>query len=178
VASGSFEAGAHEDSVTWRLDPANATSMRIDAGALMAATSTHGRFGSDAFVEGGEVGTTDAAGGYGQPPRPAPIAGTEDRDLVATFRQGAFRYRVPLDDGTYRVTLTFVEPSSKAGENVFDVLVNGSTALERFDVAAVAGAPLTTVTRTLPAVAKGGVLDLQFLPRQGRAIVSTIEIAR
>ncbi|MEO8313569.1 MAG: glycoside hydrolase family 2 TIM barrel-domain containing protein [Pseudomonadota bacterium] len=175
VATGRFPAGVHEEVVAWRLDSSSASAVRIDAGALMAASSTRGRFGSDAFFDGGAAGTTDGAGGWGQAPALAKIAGTQDRDLVATFREGDFRYRVPLANGTYRVALTFVEPSEKAGARVFDVLANGRPAIEKLDVAAAGGA-LTTVTRRFEANVSDGVLALEFRSVRGRAIVSAIEI--
>jgi beta-galactosidase len=175
VAAGRFPAGPQEDTTTWRIDPSAASAIRIDAGALMAAGSLRGRFGSDAFFENGEAGTTDSAGGRGQPPAVARILGTEDRDLVATFREGEFRYRVPLANGTYRVALTFVEPAA-AGDRVFDVLANGRRVIEKLDVAAAAGGALVAVTRTFDASVTDDVLVLEFRPTRGRAIVSAIEI--
>ena len=176
VAAGRFPAGAQEEVVAWRLDPGVASAVRIDAGALMVASSAHGRFGSDAFFEGGTAGTTDGAGGWGQAPALAKIAGTEDRDLVATFREGEFRYRVPLENGSYRVALTFVEPSAPPAGNVFDVFANGRRVIEKLDVAAAAGGSLTALTRRFEASVVDGALMLEFRPARGRAIVSAIEI--
>jgi beta-galactosidase len=178
VATGRFAGHAVEDIVSWRVDPAVAAAIRIDAGALMAATSVRGRFGSDAFFEGGEPSAADTPGGWGQAPVLAKIAGSPDRDLMTTFREGQFRYRVPLPDGPYRVTLSFVEPSAKPGERRFDVIENGRPALRDLDIAALAGAPLTAVTRQFTATATGGELVLEFTPTAGRAIVSAIEIER
>ncbi len=176
VAAGRFPTGPLEDVIAWRLDPAAAAALRIDAGALMAAGSGRGRFGSDAFFEGGEAGTTDGAGGRGQPLAPASILGTEDRDLIATFREGQFRYRVPLANGPYRVALTFVEPTAAAGDHVFDVVANGRAVIEKLDIAAAAGGALTTVTRRFDATVMDDTLVLEFRPTRGRAIVSAIEI--
>jgi len=175
VALGQFPAKVQEDAVGWHVDAGVAGAIRIDAGALMAATSGNGRFGSDAFFEGGSAGTADGPGGWGQPPALAKIAGSPDRDLLATFREGEFRYRVPLANGAYRVTLTFVEPAAKVGQRVFDVLANGQRVIEKLDLAATA-APLTAVTRTVDARVSDGTLVLEFKPLQGRAIVSAIEI--
>lgn len=176
VATGQFPAGAREDAVSWRVDAGVARAIRIDAGALMAATSATGPFGSDAFFEGGTAGTADGPGGWGQAPALAKISGTPDRDLLATFREGEFRYRVPLANGTYRVTLTFVEPAASPGQRVFDVLANGQRVIEQLDLAA-AAAPLTAVARTIEARVSEGALVLEFKPQKGRAIVSAIEIS-
>jgi beta-galactosidase len=176
VATGRFQAGPQQDAIIWRVDPHVASATRIDAGALMAASSVVGRFGSDAFFEGGTAGTTDGPGGWGQAPALARIAATPDRDLVATFREGEFRYRVPLANGTYRVTLTFVEPSAPPGARVFDVLANGQRVIEKLDVAAAAGVVLTAVTRRFDALVADDALVLDFRATKGRAIVSAIEI--
>ena len=47
-----------------------------------------------------------------------------------------------------------------------------------FDIAAVAGAPLTRVTRRIVVGVTDGMLDLKFVPIKGDAIVSGIEITR
>ena len=51
-----------------------------------------------------------------------------DQQLYATYRAGRFRYDIPLRNGSYRVTLGFVEPlaATTVGERVFDVLANGT----------------------------------------------------
>lgn len=178
VATGRFPGGEQADSIAWRVDAGAVTAVRIDAGALMPASSIRGRFGSDAFFSGGVAGSADEAGGWGQAPKLAKIEGAADRDLTATYREGAFRYLVPVADGRHRVTLTFVEPSAAVGERVFDVLVDGRVVLARFDVAAAAGGSLRAITRTFDAVAANGTLDLEFRPSKGRAIVSAIEVER
>jgi len=177
TATGRFPGGPVHDTAIWTLDGSAASAIRIDAGSLSGSTATAGRFGSDAYFEGGAEGSVDIPGGYGRAPVLATIAGTADRDLVATFREGAFHYRVPVPDGKHLVTLTFIDPAGKAGERVFDVLANGQRAIEALDVAAVAGAPLTAVTRKLTASVSGGVLELEFRPLRGKATVSAIEVA-
>jgi beta-galactosidase len=145
VAKGRFAEAAVEDRITWRLAASAKDAIRIDSGALVAAPSSSGsgRFGSDAFFEGGAAGSVNAAPEFGRRPEKRTIAGTKDSDsdLVATFREGDFRYRIPVENGRYAVSLTFVEPSAAAGERQFDVIANGVPALVAFDVAATAGAP-------------------------------------
>lgn len=174
LASGAFSDANVEDQVKWQLDRSQTQALRIDSGAILAAKAEV-RFGSDNFFVGGSAVTTDQIR-RGRPPVLAEIAGTTRRDIAATYRQGDFRYRVPLSDGRYRIALTFVEPSADVGERVFDVLANGSPVLSGYDIRARAGAALTERVEALEATVKGGVLDLHFVPRTGEAIVSAIEI--
>lgn len=178
VARGAFAQGATEDQITWRVADAVARTVRIDSGALVAAASTTGRYGSDAFFVGGDAGTVNKPADYGKPVQPTAIAGTPDSDVAASYRKGNFSYRVPLDDGRYTVTLTFVEPGAAQGERVFDVLANGKPVLRALDIAKAAGAPLTALRRSFPVAVRGGVLTLAFRPVKGEAIVSAVEIAR
>jgi beta-galactosidase len=177
VATGTYPTGRVDDSIAWHVAPAILSTYRIDSGTVIAAQSEAGRFGSDAFFTGGAAGTVDTPGGWGRKPVLAPIAGSADRDLLASYREGTFAYQVPLDDGRYTVTLSFIEPKAAKGERLFDVAVNGVPALRRFDIAAAAGAPMTAVSRSFPATVKGGVLKLDFRPVAGQAIVSAVTIA-
>ncbi|MGI4879482.1 MAG: glycoside hydrolase family 2 TIM barrel-domain containing protein [Janthinobacterium lividum] len=175
-AMGRFASRAVVDHVKWHLGADSARAIRIDAGALVAAKSGVGLFGSDNFFEGGETGSVDKPADYGKPPKLTPIAGTSDRDLVASFRQGSFAYHVPLVDGRYSVRLTFVEPGAKPGERVFDVLANDIRVLHDLDITSVVGGPLVAVQQKFEVTAHGGNLTLQFRPSKGKAIVSAIEI--
>lgn len=174
-ARGNFAQGNVEDSLSWMLSADALKDVRIDAGAIVASKASV-RFGSDAFFEGGKPGTLDTPADYGKPAVAAQIAGTQDVSIATTYRAGAFRYRIPLRNGTYAVTLTFVEPSKAAGERVFDVSANGRAVLKKLDIAAAVGTT-TALRRTVRASVTDGTLDLQFRPVKGEAIVSAIEIA-
>lgn len=174
-ASGEFAAGRVDDAVTWQLAGSQARSFRIDSGAVIAATA-EARFGSDTFFDGGSAGSTDQLGGRGRPAVLATIAGTARRDITATFRRGDFHYRIPVTDGRYRISLTFVEPDKAAGERVFDVTANGRAVLTAYDIRARAGAVLTERVETFEATVTGGMLDLHFRPQVGEALVSAIEV--
>ena len=178
VARASFADGPVQDEVEWILADEAARVVRIDSGALMAARSSNGRFGSDTFFEGGMAGTTDIPpAGYGRPATARPIVGS-DTDVARTFRSGAFTYAVPLADGDYSVTLTFVEPQAEVGERVFDVLADGVPVLDGIDVRALSGGLLTELRREVRVTVRNGILTLRFEPRTGSAIVSGIEIVR
>lgn len=175
-ASGGFASSTVSDSIEWQLAPQAAQAFRIDAGTVIAARAQGRRFGSDAFFSGGEAGTADTPGGRGRRPVLVAIAGSPDRDLLASFREGDFSYRLPLLDGRYRVTLHFVEPRAAKTERLFDVSANGQSLLTRFDIAATAGAPLTAVSQSLPVSVTGGELTLNFRGIIGKALVSAIEV--
>ena len=175
VATGAFASGPVRDSIEWQLAPQAERSFRIDSGAIVAAPAQSGRFGSDAFFVGGSAGTADIVK-RGRPPLLAAIAGSPDRDLLASFREGRFEYRIPVGNGRYSVALTFVEPRASAGERQFDVIANGIRALAGFDIAATAGGPHTAVTRRFSVDVRDGGLTLRFVPVKGQAIVSAIAI--
>ena len=178
AARGVFARGPVQDAVSWRVSQEVARAIRIDSGALVAGHSGAGPFGSDTFFVGGSPATLDKPADYGKPSVPTALTGTSDRAIAATYRKGNFSYRVPLDNGRYTVTLTFVEPFAASGARLFDVVANGVTTLRAFDVAKQAGAPLTVIRRSFPVIVRGGLLTLAFQPVKGEAIVSAVEIER
>ena len=178
VARGVFPTGVVEDAIEWQVAADASRAVRIDSGALVAPEIAGKRYGSDAFFEGGKFGEINAWSGYGPRPEKKVVAGTIEGAVAETYREGRFGYRVPLANGRYTVDMTFVEPSLAAGARQFDVTANGKRAIVALDVAAVAGGPLKSVTRRIVVQVTGGMLDLQFVPVRGDAIVSGIEITR
>lgn len=68
------------------------------------------------------------------------IEATEEDQLYQSCRYNLQGYRLAVPNGTYRVTLKFCEPHFDAcGKRVFDVQLQGKTALRRFDIFAKAG---------------------------------------
>ena len=162
----------------WSLD---GDAINIAAGQLATGfiSSAGARFGSDNFfiggagdwlVEKGTRGVTD----------PTPVRGTDDVHLFANYRRGAFSYYLPLADGTYEVTLGFLEPDREKapGHRVFDVVANGETKLAAFDVLQEAETYRTATTRTFTVAVAGGRLKLDFVPRRSEAVVSNIMIRK
>lgn len=169
--------GGVEDRVAWTLSADAAANVRIDAGAIVAAPASR-RFGSDAFFTSGKAGTLTKPADYGKPAVAAVIAGATDPAVAATYREGRFAYAIPLADGRYTVTLTFVEPALAAGARVFDVTANGRTIIKALDVARESGGAAKALIRSATVTVRGGKLDLAFVPVKGDAIVSAIEIVR
>ena len=89
---------------------------------------------------------------------------------------GAKGYRLEVPRGTYRVRLLMAEPShSSAGRRVFDVMAEGATVSRGIDIAkAVGRARAHDVTFAVRV--SDGVLDLRFIPRIDRPVVSAIEV--
>ena len=176
VARGQFASTTAEDNIVWNLAPEQQRNVRIDAGALLAGPSATGQFGSDNYFSGGIAASMIPPANYGRPAVPLKIANTGDAVIAATFRQGKFDYVIPLENGSYDVRLTFVEPSAAKGERLFDVSANGKTFLRAIDVVAIAGQPLAAVVRSFPVDVRDGRLRLGFVPAKGDAIVSAIEV--
>jgi len=133
----------------------------------------------DNYFEGGQMATYNAL-----------VSGTDDAELYETDRWGNFSYAIPVSPGKYKVTLYFAgrhadpdQLSLAAGETkatsarIFNVFCNGKTLLENFD--------LVRDTQETEVVTKEfrdiepnaqGKLFLSFVPQQGYAVVSGIEV--
>ncbi|MEP6673674.1 MAG: glycoside hydrolase family 2 TIM barrel-domain containing protein [Ferruginibacter sp.] len=64
------------------------------------------------------------------------IKSTDDEPLYYSYLDSLQTYRFDVKDGTYQLTLYFVEPNNiKAGQRVFDVSINGKKVLDHLDLA-------------------------------------------
>jgi hypothetical protein len=106
------------------------------------------------------------------------VAGTDDEPLYQWIRTGPEAYRFSMPNGAYALTLHFVEPYySEAGRRVFDVAVEGRTAVASLDIAARAGGKNRALTVEVPAVVvKDGVLEVRFVPRVEVPVVAAISV--
>ncbi|MFI7707908.1 malectin domain-containing carbohydrate-binding protein [Nonomuraea sp. NPDC049480] len=92
-----------------------------------------------------------------------------------TYRQGTFSYRLPVDNGTYQVRLTFVEPVfAEAGKRVFSVAAEGRDVVSDLDVFQASGGQGRPIVREARVRVTDGQLDLAFTPTAGEAIVTGI----
>lgn len=177
-ATGRFPSGDRQDRILLSAAVRTGSEVRIDSGALVAGSAGETRFGSDNFFAGGQAGTVAKPADYGKAEVARSIAKAASSEVASTYREGDFRYDIPLDDGAYLVTLTFMEPSAQAGERRFDVIAGDRTAISDLDVAASAGSRMTAVTRSFPVMVRRKLLSLHFRPRVGQAIVSSVEVVR
>lgn len=169
--------GAREldDRAVWHRSDGPGT-FRILAGQLAVTDTSAGLYGSDNFFEGGEGHFLNPAVRVNPPPQKS-VAGAADQKLYATYRAGRFRYELPIANGDYELTLRFVEPvaDQQAGKRVFDVLVQGEVAVPDLDIASAAG-PLKGLERTVPLHVSDGKARVEFLPKAGDAILSSLSV--
>ena len=133
---------------------------------------------ADRFFNGGGL--------PGLPSRPHYIARTSDPILYQSGRVGPIGYNIPLKPGNYALRLHFVEPlygpglETGGGENsrVFDILLNGKTAITNFDIVSDAGGPDIADVRVFKDIQPGpdGLLRLGFHPRREQPLISAIEV--
>jgi hypothetical protein len=134
----------------------------------------------------GNVWTPDNYVSGGQPSiHNGPVAGTDDPELYVNERYGNFSYAIPVDDGTYSVSLYLAEryfapggpKEGGPGSRIFDVFCNGQSLLRKFDLFAEAGRD-HAVVRTFHGLTPNGQgkLLLTFSPHRDYASVYGIEV--
>jgi len=112
---------------------------------------------------------------------------TLDPDVYRHFRQGDFRYDIPLKPGKYELHLHFAETglgdfisaeSSGEGQRLFRVAANGTTILDSFDVVADAAGANIADERVFRDIspAQDGLLHLAFSSLRSTPILSGIEL--
>lgn len=144
--------------------PSPQTAIAINAGGP-AYTSTDGTdYRADAYSTGGKVFADGAS-----------VAGTTDDALYQTERYGSdFGYDIPLTDGAYAVTLRFAEIFfDQTGKRVFDVRVEGQSAVDDLDLIATAGDNVAYDVTYMVDVT-GGVLDVDLVSSVENAKISAI----
>lgn len=117
------------------------------------------------------------------------MSGGGPRWVAASGGRGISELTVTLDGGTgvlpwmplgvtarsYTVRLYFAEPDSlKPGERIFDVAIQGRTALRNFDVVAEAGGPNRLVVREFRGVKVHGKLRVELAPARAAKVRRTL----
>jgi hypothetical protein len=138
-------------------------SLAVNAGGGEYTDGRGGFYLADRYSNGGITNLAEAV-----------IQGTADPFLYLTERSGRFSYALPVPNGSYDVTLRFVENTFSAkNQRTFDVHAEGRDVLSALDIYAVSGKN-TALDFTFTVSVADGVLDLAFLPRIGDAQVSAI----
>ncbi len=138
---------------------------------------------------------TDSAGAVWKPDRyynggqfathAVEIHGTHDPDLFSRERYGRFDYAIPVDKGTYRLSLYFAEEyfgpggtlGGQAGTRVFDVSCNGVALLREFDLLKEAGLGQAVVKTFHGLTPNGqGTLLISFSPIHDYASLYALEV--
>jgi hypothetical protein len=149
------------------------SAVRILVGSTADAVDPFGRgWSRDQHFEGGTASALP------------PLEAAGDHPAYRTQRKGSFGYDIPLAPGVYELRLHFVEAEfgdttvGAETSRLFDVEVNGRTALRDFDVSADAGGSRTPNIKVLTDVspAEDGQLHLRLGHLFYQAILSGIEI--
>ena len=169
VNAGGGVVGAADGGPAWGADQAKASAYGT---AETGAASPHLVGGS------GRADTTYGTAFTGANDTAAPDALFETQRFSAKSGGLGLSYEFDVAPGDYEVTLYFDEAWSGAkapGSRVFDVLLEGQTALDDFDVTAVYGWNVAGA-KTLAASVTDGTLDLDFVQGVQNPNVSAIEV--
>ena len=177
------------DTVTWTLSPRNVDNVYIAAGQLTSgfvssdALLGSNKYGSDKYFQNGELPPLSGRSTVGFSGA-VPIAGLGTTTVPETgrvwdmWREGPdFTYEIPVANGTYKVTLGFVEPTATtAGARVFSVTSEGAPAITNLDIFAATGAARAATARSFTSTVADGRLTLRFVGSTGRALVSNLAV--
>ncbi|MEM9801404.1 MAG: Calx-beta domain-containing protein, partial [Planctomycetota bacterium] len=145
------------------------TGEEIAMTAAAAPLDGPGRtlWSADYGATGGSLASSDAM-----------VGGTSLPDLYRTFRVGdSFDYAFELPNGAYEVVLYTWEPTQTAvGERVFDVEIEGATAIAGLDVFSEVGGAFAYETPPQRVDLVDGILDIGLRGVVAQAVVSAIEI--
>lgn len=108
----------------------------------------------------------------------ADIQGTDAQPVYRTARTSAAAYVLEVGEGAHDVTLHFCETAhATPGKRVFDVLLQGETVLEAFDIAKVAGGANIALDKTFPGVqAVDGSVTIAFNKRADWPAIAGITV--
>ena len=149
------------------LPPSPNLVLALNAGGGDYTDGSGSRYAADQHFFGGVSGKSGAT-----------IKGTRDGALYQDERYGNFSYAIPVANGSYDLTLKFVESTHSAmNQRVFDVWAEGRLCLDGLDIYAVAGKN-TALDITFTVSVSDGLLSLDFLPSTGDAQVSAIRIMK
>jgi hypothetical protein len=130
----------------------------------------------ESYSSGGQIGQ-----------HPQAVAGARDQELYVAERYGHFSYAIPVDAGSYKLSLHFAEkffgrdnPAGQggAGSRLFDVQCNGVALLREFDIFKEAGANRACV-RTFQGLKPNGQgkLLVTLSPIRDYASLYALEVA-
>src|SRR5258706_421532 len=146
-----------------------AGNVQINAGGPAVAP-----FVADTDFTGGTTASTSHAITTSGVSNPAPQA------VYQSNRYGNFTYAITglVANASYTVRLHFAETYWTApGKRVFNVNINGSLALNKFDIFATAGGEYIAVVEQFSATADGsGTITIQFVTVTDNAQVNGIEV--
>jgi len=153
--------------------PVIASTWRVNAGGPQYSDSQGKVWSADENYSGGSAAVT-TSGITGALP------GAGDQALYQSQRWGSpFTYVFNVSAGSYQATLKFAETYwTAAGARVFNVSINGNTALTNFDIFKTAGGQNMALDEVFNNIApSGGAITIQFGPASvDNAMVDAIQI--
>lgn len=144
-----------------------ASIVRLNAGGPAYTDPSGNIWAADQYYSDGGTASTVS-----------PIANTDKQPLYQTNRWGMQNYAIPITNGDYTLRLHFAETfytTNGTGARVFNVLAEGTTKLNNFDIFARFGAS-TAGTEEFPVTVADGVLNLDFQKITDYPKISGIEI--
>ena len=109
------------------------------------------------------------------------ISGSQEPAIFQTFREGDFGIKRALENGEYNITMYFAEPQDVAiGKRLFDVVAEGSVIASDVDIRKLRDGNIHAgLTHTISGVeVRDGVLDIEFIGKNGQPVVSAISVHR
>jgi GH35 family endo-1,4-beta-xylanase len=108
---------------------------------------------------------------------PTSISNTADDNLYQSERYGNFSYKFDVPKGSYNVVLDFAEIYwNKAGDRIFDVLIEGTRVLKDYDICASVGCKKGVALSFQDVHVNDGQLNIDFVTVIDNAKVSAISI--
>ncbi len=140
-------------------------SLNIDSGGAGVTASDGTVWSADTGFSGGRIGKTGDS-----------VTSSNDAGVVRNYRYGMSAYKVPVANGTYKVTFVMAETYWKAsGKRVFSATAEGVSVFSNLDLYAVAGHD-KEVTRSAVVTVKDGALSLAFKASKNYALLSGLRI--
>jgi poly(3-hydroxybutyrate) depolymerase/regulation of enolase protein 1 (concanavalin A-like superfamily) len=162
--------------VVVRPDPSGGSlAAAIHCGGSSNLTASDGiTYVADTYYTNGEAATTweDVT---------AALAGTSDPELYRRFRQSpywlpSFSYAIPVSNGTYDVTLKFVDGNSTfISQRRFDILLEGTEVASNIDICKLVGSPVA-MDLVFPVTVNDGTLNLGLNRDIGGSVLSAISV--
>ena len=140
------------------------TIIAINCGSDTEFTAADGTvYAADEYFDGGRTDNS-----FTGPKYTGDILGTDDDDLYKTYRATGyielddFFYNIPVDNGTYKVTLKFAD-YQQWQRNAGHLIIEGTQLLTNFVVQEVAGDPFVAFDTTFTIIVEDGELNMQFI---------------
>jgi Malectin domain len=110
---------------------------------------------------------------------PAPAAVYQSYAYAQSGTDKEIAWALPVVDGAYVLRLHFAEPSLAVGQRRFDIMLQGATVADNFDIRAAAGAANKAVVQEYAVnVTEGQGIDLKLINRTGQALLNGIELLK